>query len=579
MGAQLELIPHQEVVAPTVKPVSLQDRVDLAVDGIQGLIRSGRRLLIATSFGKDSSVMLALVIMAIRSLAERGHRVPTVHVMHADTGLHENPVVQAYAHRQIDAVRDFADAQNLPLKVWVASPGISNQYLVNMIGGRTVATVGGMDRKCQQSLKAAPLGKLRRAIAAELRQGMGLSYSPQKVVTLIATRRDESVARGAAMAARGESSMEPVNLEADSGGDYWVYSPLAEWGTMDVFSFIADVTNGRRRTYSDFAELTEVYRDAGGDCMVNLHLRGEGERRAACGQRTGCWCCTAVASDRSMESMLQNEQYRWMRGLNDLRNYILAKHYDPASRCWLSRKIDKTAGQIRIAPNSYSPQMCQDLLRFACTLDAVELEDAERLGIEPRFQLLGPQQIVAIELLHARYGYHRPFEASSIWKDIHLNGARYAIPTGLRVHSASELKEVSAAFDRQVPFADDQFWGPYEGMRSIAHALGDCEDVVVRGGVTYTRVVESNEFDIDLEGASLFLGMELDYAVAKYRGIASVPPAAGLHYLFGLGVAALFKNSYKNWDDMLRMSNQVHRHGLTPYLSSPAELVARLARK
>lgn len=63
-------------------------------------------------------------------------------------------------------------------------------------------------------------------------------------------------------------------------------SPVADFTTLDIFTFLGKVTSGQLVTYSDFQALTEVYRDAGGDCMVNVFIRDSGvERKTGCGAR------------------------------------------------------------------------------------------------------------------------------------------------------------------------------------------------------------------------------------------------------------------------------------------------------
>src|SRR5690606_117007 len=121
--------------------------------------------------------------------------------------------------------------------------------------------------------------------------------------------------------------------------------------------------------------LTEVYRDAGGECMVNVFIRDNGaERKTGCGARHGCWLCLRVGTDRSMENMLAEEtgKHTWMQPLSDFRNYLKARHFDPSARNWLARSINEKAGTIKIAANAYSPDLCLDLLRYALTIDADE---------------------------------------------------------------------------------------------------------------------------------------------------------------------------------------------------------------
>ncbi|AZP73690.1 hypothetical protein EJJ20_35120 (plasmid) [Pseudomonas poae] len=145
----------------------------------------------------------------------------------------------------------------------------------------------------------------------------------------------------------GESAFEAVNLAAGAGGHDWVLSPIAEMTTMDVFSYIGQVIAGRIECYDRFNQLVEIYRDMnGGDCMVNVYLAGkQSERpRVAIGQAAGH---VRASRDSSAEHDCQRRRVRLAQALNDLRNYIKARHFDPSARCWLARTIDKETGTIK----------------------------------------------------------------------------------------------------------------------------------------------------------------------------------------------------------------------------------------
>lgn len=84
---------------PVASPIverTFDEKVADAVAVIEANIRAGKRLIGACSFGKDSSVMVALTLMAMERLQDAGYEVPEFHVMTSDT-LVENPAVLAYS--------------------------------------------------------------------------------------------------------------------------------------------------------------------------------------------------------------------------------------------------------------------------------------------------------------------------------------------------------------------------------------------------------------------------------------------------------------------------------------------------
>lgn len=464
------------------------------------------------------------------------------------------------------------------MRIWVCSPNLSENWLVALIGGRTVASMPGNGSKCQQSMKKAPLDRVKRQIRAIIKNEMGKAFTEESMVLLIGTRRDESAVRGRNMEARGESAFEPVNTAKAGERPTYVLSPIADLSTMDIFTYLSRVTNEQIQTYSDYKALTEVYRDSAGECMVNIYFRdGSAERKTSCGARHGCWGCLKVGDDRSMENMLQEEsgKYLFMKPLNDFRNYLKARHYDPKARNWISRSINEETGGIIIAPNAYSPDICLELLRYALTIDAEEAEWAAANGKPPRFQLLGMREILTIDLYWGRYSYQRPLTALNEYREIFERGRRYHIPAEYDEFSRADL-DVSNRIE--VPFVDGEFHGMFEGLRSIAEVAACTESVIKKNGVYYTNVNESNEFDIDPEGAELFFDFELDRALEYYGPHTEVYPSSVVHMLARYGVVSFKKGGQSKWDKMLRIGNQLFRHGLIDILNQPEALVEKLSQ-
>lgn len=394
-------------VAGPIVEFTFDEKVANAVTVLKRQILSGKRLIGAVSFGKDSSVMVALTLMAMEQLLDAGFEVPEFHIMTSDT-LVENPAVSAYSKGEIRSLKAYAAEKKLPVRIWVCKPNLTENWLVSIIGGRTVASLPGNSSKCQQQMKKGPLDRTKRQIKAVLKHQMGAAYREDDVVVLIGTRRDESAVRERNMEARGESAIAPVNTAKAGEKSAWVLSPIADFTTLDIFTFLGKVTSGRLTTYSDFQALSEVYRDSAGDCMVNVFIRdGGAERKTGCGARHGCWICLRVGTDRSMENMLAEEtgKHSWMKPLNDFRNYLKARHYDPKARNWLARSINEETGTIKIAANAYSPELCLELLRYALSIDADEAVRASNAGEPARFQLLGMKEILTIDLYWGRYAY------------------------------------------------------------------------------------------------------------------------------------------------------------------------------
>jgi hypothetical protein len=55
---------------------------------------------------------------------------------------------------------------------------------------------------------------------------------------------------------------------------------------------------------------------------------GESGQRSACGNRFGCVFCGMVSNDKSLENMMQEQEYSHLKPLNAFGNYLLAVQWD-----------------------------------------------------------------------------------------------------------------------------------------------------------------------------------------------------------------------------------------------------------
>lgn len=565
MSNQIALFPATSSASAPVQ--DFDSKLLVAQSTIRELLKDGYSLLISSSFGKDSSVCCSLVLNELKQLVDIGVETRCVHILNVNTG-YENPLVDVYVGTEIRKIKDYICNNNLPAKVWESKPSLSNDYLVNMVGGRTVASMPGADHTCQQMLKASPLKSTRSLIMKTIKAELATTYDPDKIINIVGTRFDESESRAANMKNRKENNLAPVKNESLKE---WTLSPIAEFTYTDVYQYIGMVRSNLIPNYSDYDQLVQVYRDSeAGECMINIYSSGKASGRTNCNARHGCWLCTQVGDDKSMENMLQNTHYAWMQNLNDFRNYLAARHYDLDSRCWLSRKVDNE-GRIRINPVAYSPEFCLDLLRYLLTIDAIELESAQSEELDnPRFQCLTQEKVIAIDLLWSRYGYQKPLQACREYHEIHNLGKRYPTPKLTPHPRPTSFPEPVFA-----PFADDEYHQIFNGFRDITDAATGDEDLVTKQDHYYKAVEGGDSFTIDKEGVELFFGFELEYALKKTQD-EQLPPSYGVHFLMNYGFITIHKGSYKEWDRMLKVSNQIHRHGLRKILNKPKELYSAL---
>lgn len=476
-----------------------EDKLALARESLVSHIKQGYHLVVGTSFGKDSSVTNAIVCSAMQEAMEQGVRVPHVVFAHAMTG-YDNPVIDTYTQGEIKALRDYIEKNRLPASVEVAEPTLSNDYLVNIVGGRMVATMPGTGRACADMLKVQTSRQLKRRLKQKL---------PGQTLNVVGKRWDESAARATNMAEAGERPDQAVKVNGEA-----LLSPIAHFTLDDIWMMVGMAKLAREsetaaayETYTDFEAMTQAYRDGnGGDCMVNAFAQGKAGS-SGCGARFGCWNCSQVQNDLSMENMVA-DTHPHLAPLLAIRQFIIDNHWDPDNRRWLSRDPDQY-GNLKIEPNAYSPAFCRDLLRFILSAQADEEERAEREGTVPAFEIFDERKLIAVQSLWARYGYHEPWAALRDWHHIYENKANRYYP------SACDAPADRASFPRvaggRLPLT--VFTG--EDARQLQNPAwglsGECLPWAGEGDDPRPEVdpnIPMNSdgvFDVDADGAELFV--------------------------------------------------------------------------
>lgn len=162
-------------------------------------------LRLAISFGKDSTLLLAVFVEAYRQLIANGHKpfAPLL-VTHADTRI-ESPVMSAYAKRQIKLLRDYLAHWDIPHEIYTAKPADRYSWPVLFIGGLKLLTVGASaTADCSIELKQRPLQSLESKL---------IKRYGSKIVTVTGVRMDESSERKKTITELGLNTAQIIKYE------------------------------------------------------------------------------------------------------------------------------------------------------------------------------------------------------------------------------------------------------------------------------------------------------------------------------------------------------------------------------
>lgn len=261
--------------------------------------------VVGYSGGKDSSSVLQLVWLAVRELPAEQRR-KRIHVISTDT-LVEQPVVAAWVDASRAKMRAAAAEQQMPVRPHRLTPELKDSFWVNLIGKGYPAPRPTF-RWCTSRLKINPSNRFICEVIHEFGEA----------IVVLGTRKAESRHRALNMAQREKHRVRERLTPNASLPNSLVYTPIEDWTNDDVWLFLMQVKNPWGHTNKS---LLGMYQGASADGECPLVVDTS---TPSCGNsRFGCWVCTLVSQDRSMEAMIKNDdETLWMTPLLELRNAL-----------------------------------------------------------------------------------------------------------------------------------------------------------------------------------------------------------------------------------------------------------------
>ena len=297
------------IPSASVKDSAFAQRgVGMAINAICDEIRElylgdGVPWVIGYSGGKDSSAVLQLVWLAVRELPPADRR-KSIHVISTDT-LVEQPVVAAWVDLSHARMRKASAEQEMPILAHKLVPETKDTYWVNLIG-RGYPAPRKLFRWCTSRMKINPSNNFIRKVVRE----------NGEAILALGTRKAESQKRALNMQ-RYEVHRVRQRLTPNANlPNSLIYTPIEDWTNDDVWLFLMQFRNPWGHSNR---ELLGMYRGASedGECPLVVDT----STPSCGGSRFGCWVCTLVDKDRSMEAMIKNDDEKhWMIPLLELRN-------------------------------------------------------------------------------------------------------------------------------------------------------------------------------------------------------------------------------------------------------------------
>ena len=318
--------------------------------------------VIGFSGGKDSTTVLQMVFYALSELPKRKLS-KEIHVLSNDT-LVENPAIVKRVNEQLKKIEVYGKSKLFNHKpqlfnVVRVTPKLEDTFWVNLIG-KGYPSPNRWFRWCTERMKIAPTSNYIQTTVSK--------YG--RAIIVLGTRKAESPNRAAAM----ENYNNGERLRKHTLPNAFVYAPIADLSNNEVWSYLLQCPNpwdGSNR------KLLALYKNAcsGGECPFVIETGTQ-----SCGNsRFGCWVCTVVARDRSMENFIDNGD-SWMEELLDFRNWLC---------------------EIRQQTNQYMPRRFESNAKFGPFLIRTRQEILDKLL---KMQKHSPVELITkneIDYIHA----------------------------------------------------------------------------------------------------------------------------------------------------------------------------------
>lgn len=278
-----------------------------------------RPWLIGYSGGKDSTLLVCLVYEAMLRLKAAGAELKKkIYVITSDTMV-ENPIVKKYMHSSNESINIAASKDKICIEATIIYPESEQTFWSRVIGlGYPTPEPPGF-RWCTERLKINPMNKFVNEKIEE----------NGEIVILLGVRKGESLTRQKTITAR-EIEGKLLNMHNDIPNAY-VYNPITEVPNDLVWDFLLK-GDCKSPWGSDMKYLFSLYQ--GESLGEEQSVLGEIDREkipVTGNSRFGCWCCTMVKEDKSLQNFI-DKGARELIPLRNFRNMLLRMREDSRYR-------------------------------------------------------------------------------------------------------------------------------------------------------------------------------------------------------------------------------------------------------
>ena len=345
---------------------------------IQSVYQSDNRpWIIGFSGGKDSTCVAQLIWNAIAELPPE-KRQKQLFIISSDT-LVESPVIVEQITSTLDKMDIAAKKEGIPISTNLVRPVLEDTFWVCLLG-KGYPAPSNQFRWCTDRLKIRNADRFIHEKVSEYGEA----------IVVLGTRKDESGTRAQLMNLY-EIKGSLLSRHSKFAQTY-VYTPLKDFTTEDVWNYLLQ---NKSPWGNNNRDLLALYQNAkAGECPLVVDTS-----TPSCGNsRFGCWVCTVVEKDKSMENLIDSGQ-EWMETLLELRQ-DLKRTQDPDVKKEvreLKRRyggVDiRSDGQMVITRGPYTLEFCKQFLRKLVRAQNKVRKDSP----DPNMTLISEKELLEIQ--------------------------------------------------------------------------------------------------------------------------------------------------------------------------------------
>lgn len=343
-------------------------------------LADNRPWVVTFSGGKDSTAVLQLTIEMLMDLKAEGYtQLKKVYIVSSDTKV-EMPIIEDYLWQKLQSIENFIKKEKLNAEIKVLSPNL-NETFWTLLLGKGYPSPNQNFRWCTDRLKIKPATYFLK----------NLTHKHKSIIMLLGVRSAESQSRAQSIEKRvlNHRGFSKHNSIPNA----FVFSPIRDWSNAEVWTYLSQ----NEAPWGTHKDMMRLYDKGSGEADCNIALNPEAP---SCGKtRFGCWVCTVVSKDKSMENMLRNEEEYWMAPLHEYRNKLEKFRYDHSKRQKRRRNGQKAIGPFLL---SVRQELFKRLLEIEKQLEPhlhgkKLILDEEILEIQKLWELEGDLFDTAIE--------------------------------------------------------------------------------------------------------------------------------------------------------------------------------------